>query len=267
MPLAGEPQLAYSSEMPIRLCRLILWTILVLPVKLRAEDHLKYGQPTCTGPVLDKQYFIVCYDPSHKIPSWVGYELTTDEAKSKVTSRTGSFRADPELPRGGRAENADYSGSGYDKGHMAPANDFSWNVDAMKATFILSNAIPQRHGLNGGRWAQLEAAVHGLAATQGAVWIFSGPVFAGAAPIKTIGADKVAVPTHTYKVVLCVHPNGDMQAFGFVMPNIQKPSGSISSYTFSVDQVEKLTGLDFFSALPTTEQNRLEGTVTELPVN
>jgi endonuclease G len=196
----------------------------------------------------------------------VGYALTKDDSLAKATSRTGNFRADAALPRGERAENADYSGSGYDKGHMAPANDFTRSVEAMKATFILTNAVPQKHGVNGGKWAQLEGAVHDLAATHGTVWVVSGPVFVGKTPPKTIGPDKVAVPTHTYKVVLCVHPNGDKEMFGFVLPNIDKPSGTIGDYSFSVNQVEKLTGLDFFDALPAAEQNRLERTNKTLPV-
>ncbi len=250
--------------MTLRIGRLV-FAFFVLLAALQAEDNLKYGQPACPGPVLDKQYFVVCFDPAHKIPAWVGYALTTDEANTKATGRTGSFRADAGLPRGGRAENADYAGSNYDKGHMAPANDFSWSVDAMKATFVLSNAVPQRHGLNGGQWAQLEGAVHDLAASQGTVWVFSGPVFVGGKPVKSIGPDQVAVPTHTYKVVLCIRPNGEKEMFGFVMPNVNKPSGTVISYTFSVDEVEKLTGLDFFSALPAAEQQRLEAMAGHLP--
>ena len=103
---------------------------------------------------MPESFFVVCYDPAHKIPAWVGYALTKADSQNKATSRTGSFHADPALPRGERAENADYSGSGYDKGHMAPANDFTRSVEAMKATFILTNAVPQRHGVNGGKWAQ-----------------------------------------------------------------------------------------------------------------
>ena len=256
----------YDSDMQICLGRLIL-PLLILLAPLLAEDNLKFGQPACVGPVLDKNFFVVCYDPAHKIPAWVGYALTKEDSLASVTGRQGSFRADAALPRGARAENSDYSGSSYDKGHMAPARDFTRSVEAMKATFVLTNAVPQKHGVNGGRWAQLEAAVHSLASTNGTVWVLSGPVFIGRTPLKTIGADKVAVPTHTYKVVLCVHPNGDKEMFGFVVPNIDKPSGAIASYTFSVHQVENLTGLDFFNALPAAEQNRLEGTVKSLPAN
>lgn len=248
--------------MEVRFRFLLLICVLVAP--LAAEDNLKFGQPACAGPVLDRQYFVICYDAAHRIPAWVGYALTKDDAETKVTKRQGGFQADAALPRGQRAENADYSGSGYDKGHMAAANDFTRSVEAMRATFILTNAVPQKHGVNGGRWAQLESAVHEMAATRGTVWVFSGPVFAGNAPMKTIGRDKVAVPTHTYKVVLCVHPDGAKEMFAFVMPNIDKPTGTVTDYTMSVTQVEKLTGLDFFSALPAAEQARLERTVNEL---
>jgi endonuclease G len=232
---------------------------------LLAEDNLKFGQPACAGPVLDKTYFVVCYDPARKIPAWVGYALTKEDADSKVTSRQGSFHDDTALPRDERAENADYTRSGYDRGHMAPADDFTRSVEAMKATFVMTNIVPQKHGVNAGEWEQLESAVRALASTRGTVWVFSGPLFAGTTPMKTIGPDKVAVPTHTYKVVLCVPSNADKEMFAFVLPNIDKPSSALASYAFSVDKVETLTGIDFFGSLPAAEQSRLEHVVNELP--
>lgn len=69
----------------------------------------------------------------------------------KATGRHGSFRPDTSLPRGERGENADCANSGYGKGHMAPANDFTRSVEAMKATFSLTNTVPQKHGVNGGK--------------------------------------------------------------------------------------------------------------------
>jgi endonuclease G len=248
-------------KLPFRQFTLLLFVLLPLV----AEDNLKFGQPACAEPLLDKKFFVVCYDRDHRVPAWVGYALTKHEAITKTTGRTGSFKADAALPRGERAENADYAGKGYDIGHMAAANDFTRSVEAMKATFVLTNAVPQTPGLNRGRWKQLEAAVHNHAAANGTVWIFSGPLYAGGKPVKTIGRDKVAVPTHTYKVVLCVHSDGAKEMFGFVMPNIKKPTGTIEGYTFGVKQVEKMTGLDFFSALPAAEQKRLEQTVKTLP--
>lgn len=78
----------YDSDMQIPLGRLILLLFLLTP--LLAEDNLKFGQPTCADPVLDKKFFVVCYDSAHKIPTWVGYALTKADALNKATSRTGS---------------------------------------------------------------------------------------------------------------------------------------------------------------------------------
>lgn len=246
--------------MPLRL--FLLATFLLTP--LFAEDNLKFGQPACQQPVLDKTFFVVCYDAAHKVPAWVGYALTGEDSLNKTTGRTGSFRADTAILPGERAENIDYANSGFDKGHMAPANDFTRSVEAMKATFVLSNAVPQRHGVNGGKWAQVEKSVHNLPPVHGTAWIFSGPIFAGPRP-KKIGPNKVAVPTHTFKVVLCVRPNGDKEMFAFILPNIEKLKGTIDSYTFSVNEVQKLTGLNFFDTLPASERNRLERTAKNLP--
>lgn len=252
------------SDMVTRFVRSILIAVIVLAL-LAAEDNLKYGKPACAGPVLDKKYFVICYDAEHKDPTWVGYALTKDDAATKATGRAGSFRPDAALDKGERAENADYANSGYDKGHMAPANDFKRSLAAMKATFVLSNAVPQRHGVNGGKWAQLEGAVHDFAAEQGTVWVVSGPLYVANKAVKTIGANKVAVPTHTFKVVLYVDGNGDKQMFGFVLPNVNKPAGTMSSYALSVAKVEKLTGLEFFGELPAAEQKKLKTAATALP--
>ena len=255
-----------SMKIPMARSFLLLFVALA---PLLAEDALKYGQPACAGPVLDKTYFVACYDPQWKIPVWVGYALNRADVSAAVADRKEDgfqFHPDPTLRRGERAENADYAKSGYDKGHMAPAADFKRSVEAMKATFILTNAVPQKHGVNAGIWSQLEAAVRSLASNHGSVWVFSGPAFAGGKPMKTIGPHHVAVPTHTYKVILCAHPNGEKAMYAFLVPNVDKPKGKIGDYTVSVHQIETLVARDFFDALPQEEQARLERTAKILPV-
>ena len=110
---------------------------------------------------------------------------------------------DAELPTGERSELADYRGSGYDRGHMAPAEDFDRSREAMSTSFLLSNMAPQVPGMNRGRWAQREAAVRELAA-ECDLWVFTGPLFVENDPVEEIGASGVFVPTHFYKAVLCV---------------------------------------------------------------
>jgi hypothetical protein len=91
--LASPPDIPYDSDMQNCSRRLLLPIFLFL-TSLQAENNLKFGQPACAGPVLDKDFFVISYDPGHKIPTWVGHALTKEESLLKATSRTGSFRAD-----------------------------------------------------------------------------------------------------------------------------------------------------------------------------
>jgi endonuclease G, mitochondrial len=190
--------------------------------------------------------------------------MTVAELNGPAT-RTNNFRADPTLPDNERFKPKDYSKSGYDQGHMAPAEDFTRSTEAMSTTFLLSNMAPQTPGLNRNRWKQLENAVRRVVKSQGSVWLFSGSIFIGSKPIEEIGKDKVAVPTHFFKVILCVHPDGSKVMFASVMPNITKLQPGLAKYATSVDNVEQLTGIDFFGALPAAEQKTLEAKVNQLP--
>jgi endonuclease G len=230
-----------------------------------AEDHLKFGQPACRGQLLDKSFFVVCHSASNKIPIWVGYVLTKEDVEQNIAPRKDSFRPDPELAAGERSELRDYKASGFARGHMAPANDFKRSVEAMRTTFLLSNMCPQKQGLNGGQWARLEGAAHALAGSHGVVWIFTGPAFASGAPTRTIGPDEVAVPTHFFKVLLCVHADGSKEMFAYVMPNLDKPEGNFRAFNNTVSFVQELTGLDFFAALPDEEEQGLESSAGQIP--
>jgi endonuclease G len=133
---------------------------------------------------------------------------------------------------------------------------------------------PQTPNLNRRMWEQLESQVRSLAQAHGRIWIFTGSLFLGenggpATPENQIGANHVAVPTHFYKVILCNHGNGNYEMFAFLMPNQREMlSGTPRDFIVSVDRIEQLTGLDFFSALPDELEEKLEKTVTtNWPVN
>ena len=237
--------------------------LLLLAADTSAQDHLQFGQPDCPGALLDKQFFVLCHNSETKIPDWVGYALTSEDLEGS-TERTDDFRPDPELPVGNRAELDDYRGSGYDRGHMAPAADFVRSEEAMSTSFLLSNMAPQTISLNRGRWAQLEAAARELA-SECDVWIFTGPIFIGGNPIEEIGENGVDVPTHFYKVILCVHEDDSKEAFASIMPNITGLQPGLENYSTSVDNVEELTGLDFWGEAPASDQEDLEAEVNHLP--
>jgi len=217
---------------------------LELPAPVEGEQLIKH-----TG-------YTLSYNEEAEQPSYVAYELTREEVYGAL-DRVDDFRADP-LVTTGSATLDDYKNSGYDRGHMAPAADFKWSKEAMSDTFYLSNMSPQVGALNRGRWADLEAVVRQMAVDNEKIYIATGPVLTDG-PFKTIGKNKVAVPNQYYKVILD-YTDPDIKAIGFVMPN-KDINDSIENYIVTVDEVEALTGLDFFPALPDDAEALLEAEV------
>ena len=134
----------------------------------------------------------------------------------------------------------------------------------MSTTFLLSNMTPQTARLNRRIWARLESEVRELARSHGSIWVFTGTVYLDAAgqpvePQDFIGNSRVAVPTHVYKAILCEHEDGTRETFGFLLPNTsQTIPGVPRDYIVSVDSLEAVTGLDFFSRLVDAEEAALE---------
>lgn len=243
-----------------------------LPSSFAGSEDAQWGLPKVRGILLNKTFFVLDFDEGTKVPDWVGYYLTRQELTGTATRRN-DFHPDPELPPGKRSELADYRHSGYDRGHMAPAADFKRSDAAMSATFVLSNMAPQRPNLNRHIWQYLEADVRSLVQADGQAWIFTGPLYidsdsARIAPADSIGPDRVAVPTHFFKVILAEPAAGDFQAYAFIIPNsLTRIPGHPKDYLVSVDHVEHLTGLDFFALLPDSIENRIERiTQTDWPV-
>ena len=200
------------------------------------------------------------------MPRWVSYRLTKESLEGSV-ERTDDFRPDPDLPAGRRSELEDYRLSGFDRGHMAPAADFATSREAMSATFLLSNMAPQRPALNRGIWAQLEKDIRLLAQGHGALCVLTGGLFLDSLerPVEAsvfIGPHRVAVPSHFFKVILCEHADGMWEMFAFVMANSSSAlPGGPRQYMKSVDEVEALSGLDFFNGMNDETEELLERAV------
>ena len=199
--------------------------------------------------------FALVYAEPYEQAKWVAYELTAGETRSAY-ERTNHFLTDPKIATGS-ANDDDYSGSGYDRGHLAPAADMGWSEASMVECFYYSNMSPQLPGFNRGIWKRLEEQVRDWAVAYGSIYVVTGPVLK--AGLYTIGANKVAIPELYYKVILDTHP-GHSQAIGFLMPNASSTEG-LSGYAVSVDAVEKATGIDFFYQLPDDQETKLEGSV------
>lgn len=239
-----------SSALEIPIC---------VATKEPGKTHKDHEVHTYTG-------FELCYRESYEGAEWVAYHLTADETKA-VTNRTDDFRADTKISTGSATPD-DYRGSGYDRGHLAPAADMEWSIDACRDSFLMSNMSPQAGPFNRGLWKTLEEKVRDWARIFGEVWIVTGPVFEkDASSYKTIGKNKVAVPEYYYKVLVTNADSRDDYnstiAIGFILPN-DRLDGSIWDYACSIDEVEERTGLDFFSILPDAVEEKLEK-LTDFP--
>ena len=196
--------------------------------------------------------YTVSYNKDLKIPNWVSYELTREETRGKE-KRGNRFITDP-LVTGPIATNADYTRSGYDKGHMAPAADMKWSPEAMKESFYFSNMCPQHPQLNRRGWKNLEDKIRNWAIADSAIIIICGPIIEKQP--KTIGKNKVAVPQRFFKVVLSPFAK-PIRAIGFLFNNEQAVE-PLSSYVVTVDSIESLTNMDFFAPLPDEIENKIE---------
>lgn len=225
-------------------------------IPLRAEIPLT--QPGEKEQIVEHEGYTVSFNPVYKIANWVAYELTVDEVKTKRSEREDAFYIDPDI-KGGTAENGDYTRSGYDRGHLAPAGDMKWSSKAMRESFYLSNIVPQKPQLNRGVWKKLEEQIREWALTDSALFIITGPVIRK--DMKRMGKNRVAVPDMFYKVIAspyAISPKG----IAFLFANKDYKDTSLERLAISVDSVEKITGIDFFHTLPDDLENRLENKVS-----
>lgn len=188
--------------------------------------------------------YTVSWNPVFLVPNWVAYELTADELIGSE-ERTNHFKPDP-LVEGNPVVTRDYSNSGYDRGHMAPAADMRWSAQAMRESFYMTNICPQNHNLNAGDWKALEERVRDMAEQYEHVYICCGPIIAD--PYQTIGQErKIAVPEAFFKVIL-TEQDGEYHTESYLMNN-QAGHKKLSTYMLPLQEVENITGLQFFYAV------------------
>lgn len=204
-------------------------------------------------PVIEYTGFKLAFDENRHTPVWVGWELLREESTGDQKRSSHRFWQDDNVY--GCPSTKDYSCSGYDRGHMCPAADQKWSKEAMRDCFSLANIVPQDHELNAGAWATLEKKERVWAQRDSALVIVAGPIYT-AADTTRIGQTGVAVPSAFFKVMLAPYLDKP-RAIGFIYPNTDSP-GNMQQYSMSVDEVEKITGLDFFSTLPDELEDEVE---------
>lgn len=205
--------------------------------------------------ILERTGYVASYNKATLLPNWVAWHLTAERTEGSAKRSGVDFAEDTEVPEP-RATDWDYYNSGYDRGHMCPAADNKWSKKAMEESFLFTNMCPQNGNLNRGDWNEMEMACRKWAKKYGDLYIVCGPILYKGKH-KTIGKNKVVVPEAFFKVVL--RTGDDPQAIGFIYKNTSgnRPK---DSYVNTVDEVERITGIDFFPSLPDNVEKNVEAT-------
>lgn len=211
--------------------------------------------------IIERKTYTVSYNKDTRHPNWSAWTLTRETAegpyKRKDLGIKGDYLEDEDNIKG-RQRHADWKGTpGYDHGHMCPSGDNKGDLEAMRQTFYLSNMCVQKSELNQGTWENLESTCRSWAKKYGRIYIVCGPIFS-TTPMRKIGdKERLFVPDAFFKVVLRME--GEPQALGFIYQNETPLEGDrLESHVVAVDEVEAITGLDFFSTLPDDLENTIE---------
>jgi len=219
-----------------------------------------YLPTSTTNQIIKHQYYTMSYSEEHEQPEWVAYELKREQFQRKGVGRSDNFRPDPKV-RTKSAYPSDYKRSGYDRGHLVPAGDMNFDKRAMSETFYMSNMSPQLRNFNGGIWRELEENTRDWAKKYKHLYVVSGPVLT-VSSIDKIGRNQVSVPRTYYKVLLDLTPP-ETKAIGFILDN-KVSDKHLSNFAVTIDEVEALTGIDFFHNLLSSEEEEILESQTEI---
>jgi len=235
---------------------LLTLLLISLPQSPLCGEGIEIPAHPASALIIRHSAYTIQYNEKYEQADWVAYALISGMLTG-ASGRTDDFRPDPAVPSGSSTP-VDYKGSGYDKGHLVPANDMTFSPRCMSETFFMSNMSPQVPAFNRGIWKQVEELVRKWAKDNGGIYIVTGPILKDGG-FDTIGPDRVAVPKRFFKVILD-YREPELKAVGFIIPN-RKADGPPECYAVTVDKVEEETGLDFFPQLPDNIEEQLESRI------
>lgn len=226
-----------------------LWFILLVVLhSCKSSYQLTHYYPSVNGELVVHYYYTLDYNEAHEQANWVIYMID----HFGDTERSDNFKADPLVSTESASLN-DYKGSGYDRGHLAPAADMSISELAMTESFYLSNMSPQVPGFNRGIWKNLEALVRNwaTAAHSPADLVITGPMLDQSCGEIGIG---VTIPCEYFKIYVDFQSG---KAIAFILPN-ESSKKEIKEFVVSIDSIESRTNIDFFHSLSESKQSALE---------
>ena len=228
------------------------------------------GIPLSQSPldIAEHSAMILGFDCDSKLAAWSFHVLSPDVLVGGV-SRTNDFRKDSLIECGDGIEQ-DYftkklqddgtykfENFGFDRGHLAPSADFRWSQKALSESYFYSNMTPQTPGFNRESWAEVEDLMRRIMAnTPKPYYIITGPILDKNLPKVEKGLNKLPIPGLHYKIIADLNAENP-KGMAFLMPN-KKCDMPPSAYVVSIDSIEKLTGLDFFSKIGAVTAQKIE---------
>ncbi len=264
-------------RLPNRVATLTFWLTLLAPMVLAQPGNPQFDFEKQVGfllPAMGKSDQIIVHEgytlrfnEAGKVADWVAYPLLPIEITGDTEREGSSFKADPAVSTGS-ALPTDYTKSGYDRGHLAPAGDFKFSRRMMSETFLMSNMTPQLPAFNRGIWKELETLVRGWGLRDNGLYVVTGPVLGTPERplvLPTIGqANRVSVPEQFYKVILYCH-KPDIRMIGFLLNN-EGSHEPLTGFVVPVREIERLTGIDFFPLIPDDLETMLETALPETTI-
>ena len=220
--------------------------------KTQLKGDFDFLPTTTTNQIVKHTYYTLSYNEKHEQAEWVAYELKKSYVENKRFQRPFFFE-DSKVTTGS-ANWKNYKNSGYDKGHLCPAGDMSFDIDAYNDTFLTSNISPQNHNFNEGVWNRLEQKVRYWAVKYNSVYVITGGVLQNS--LESIGRENVSVPKYFYKILL-VNSGNEIKMIAFLVPN-QISDKPLYDFVVTVDRIEEMTGIDFFPKLEDKTEEKLE---------
>lgn len=196
--------------------------------------------------------FTLSFNAQSHTPNWVAWSLDTEKIDGPF-SRSDKFWQDDDID--GCPSYNDYKRSGFDRGHMCPAADNKLSQAMMDDSFVMANMCPQAHALNSGAWKTLESKEREWVRRDKKLYIVAGPIYTPS-DSHYIGSSQIKVPSAFFKVIIAPEIDSP-RGIGFIYPNMTAP-GNMQNYSMTIDQVEEITGLDFFHNLPDELENTIE---------
>ncbi len=241
-------------------------TLELLKLKKIRNDLAKVGLPDTTEGVIFHSAMALQYNEKHEQAQWVAHIILPDIVNLNQ-SRSNDFRPDPKVHTGTAVQEdyfltdtlddgtVKYDGFGYDRGHLAPSADFRWSAKALSESYYYSNMSPQMPEFNREIWAELENFIRTyVLENEVPLFVTTGPFLNDDLPIVEQSLNQISIPQYYFKTVVDI---ANKRALAFVIAN-QKAIYPLESYATSIDEIEAVTGLDFYKYLPDDLENELE---------